>query len=636
MQDSPISSRPFSAPKALARGCAALLILAASGCQPPASEEAREAAASATAALKRTSPGDAAGVARDGEALRNAGPSAPFVDATQAVGPLFHHFNGMVGKLYFNEMVGPGGALADFDGDGDLDLFIVQGQPLGTDSIESALLPPQHPLPLTDRLYRNDLTAPDADGVRQARFTDVTEQSGLDSRGYGMGVASGDFDSDGHVDLYVTNFGPNRLLRGRGDGTFEDVTAGSGTQDDRWSVSAVFTDFDSDGRLDLFVANYVDYAIGTHKQCRAATGAPDYCGPHSYPPQGDRLFRNRGDGTFEDVTNRLGLDAAAGGGLGVVSSDFDGDGSLDLYVANDGSANHLWMRSAADPGKLTEQALLRGAALNRDGHAEAGMGVDAGDFDNDGDEDIFLSHLTQETNTLYRNQGNGTFDDVTSTAGLGTPSWDGTGFGAGFLDFDNDGWLDVLIVNGAVRVLEPLRRAGEILPLHQPDQLYRNRGDGTFELVDGGEAFEQRRTGRGLLFGDLDNDGDTDAVVLNNGGEARTLINAVGQDRPWLGLRVLTAEGRDALGARVRLEREEAPPLFRTVRTGGSYASARDSRLLFGLGEAPRATRAVVAWPGGRQESFAIGAVRRYQTLRLGEGQPTGDDDDSSLAGSAR
>ncbi|MEO1367037.1 MAG: VCBS repeat-containing protein, partial [Acidobacteriota bacterium] len=249
--------------------------------------------------------------------------SPPFRDATAESGLDFHHFNGMTGEMYFSEMVGPGAALFDLEGDGDLDLFIVQGSPLreGDDPAES-VRPPRHPLPLVDRLYRNELQE-----SGELRFTDVTESSGLDSRGYGMGVASGDIDNDGYPDLYITNFGDNALWRNRGDGTFEDVTGSSGTGEARWSVAATFFDYDRDGWLDLFVGNYVEYSIGSHKRCRAATGAVDYCGPHSYATETDRLFRNRGDGTFEDVTSRLGLDRAAGGTLGVVEADFDLDGA---------------------------------------------------------------------------------------------------------------------------------------------------------------------------------------------------------------------------------------------------------------------------------------------------------------------
>ncbi|MEO1084378.1 MAG: VCBS repeat-containing protein, partial [Acidobacteriota bacterium] len=466
----------------------ALLTLAA--CSPggaPPAEDARTDSAPGSA--------DVASSPAGGDAAPGIWP--PFRDATAEAGLKFWHFNGMTGEMYFSEMVGPGAALFDLEGDGDLDLFVVQGSPLrdGDDPTQS-IRPPRHPLPLVDRLYRNELQE-----TGSLRFTDITDRSGLDSRGYGMGVASGDIDNDGYPDLYVTNFGDNALWRNRGDGTFEDVTERSGTGEGRWSVAATFFDYDRDGWLDLFVGNYVEYSIGSHKRCRAATGATDYCGPHSYATETDRLFRNRGDGTFEDVTSRLGLDRAAGGTLGVVEADFDLDGSLDLYVANDGVANHLWMPRS---GAFSDEALLRGAALNRDGHAEAGMGVDAGDVDNDGDEDIFLTHLTQETNTLYSNLGNATFDDVTSVRGLGAPSWEGTGFGTGFLDFDLDGWLDLVVLNGAVKVIEEQR--GEDHPLHQPNQLYRNRGDGHFEEIDGGDAFAPSAVSRGVAIGDVDND----------------------------------------------------------------------------------------------------------------------------------
>jgi hypothetical protein len=554
-----------------------------------------------------------------------------FEDATEATGLDFVHFNGMSGELYFCEMVGPGAALLDYDLDGDLDLFLVQGSMLGDRPIEEATFPPRHALPLSDRLYRND------PGPEGPRFTDVTAESGLAALGtasYGMGVASGDYDNDGRPDLYVTGFGANRLLRNAGPGadgriTFEDVTEASGADDPRWSVSATFADIDRDGWLDLYVGNYVSYTLATHKRCRAATGAPDYCGPLSYPPQTDRLLRNLGpgeDGTvrFEDISRRSGIEQVTGGALGVVAADFDRDGWLDLYVANDGVANQMWIN--AGDGTFTDQALLGGSALNQDGHPEAGMGVDAGDFDNDGDEDLFLSHLDLETNTLYRSAGDGRFEDVTTATGLGPPSWEATGFGTAFLDFDNDGLLDLFVLNGAVKVVEELAREGDPHPLHQENQLFHNLGGGRFvEVTDrAGSAFEPSEVSRGAAVGDLDNDGDADLVLGNNAGPARILLNRVGSENAWLGLRLLDG-GRDALGAWVEVVRDGAPSLWRRVSSGGGYASARDPRVLFGLGERGGAGTAVrevrVTWPGGAVERFAVPGIDRYSTLERGQGE---------------
>ena len=539
-----------------------------------------------------------------------------FADASAAAGLDFVHFNGMSGEYYFAEMTGGGAALLDYDRDGDLDVYLVQGQMLGPGrGVDQATFPPAESAPLSDRLYRNDLSH-DADGHPAVRLVDVTAASSIRATGYAMGVAVGDIDNDGWPDIYLTNFGPNQLLRNRGDGTFEDVTAASGADDPRWSVSATFLDYDRDGRLDLFVGNYVEFTIATHKRCRAATGAADYCGPHSYAPVADRLLRNRGDGTFEDVTGRAGIERARGAALGVVAADFDLDGWPDIYVANDGMANQMWV--ARGDGTFEDRALLGGSAFNMVGDAEAGMGVDAGDFDNDGDEDLFLAHLTQETSTLYRNAGGGDFRDETVAAGLAAATWDATGFAAAWIDFDNDGWLDLMMLNGAVKVIESLRRAGDPYPLHQRNQLFRNLGGGRFEEVSAraGPAFELSEVSRGAAFGDVDNDGDTDVVVANNSGRARLLLNLTGQSSPWIGMRLISASTpRDMLGTWVRLDRSGAASLWRRAHSGGSYAAAGDARILFGLGTTAAAGEAQVTWPGGRQQRLRQLPVRAYTTV---------------------
>ncbi len=554
-----------------------------------------------------------------------------FRDAGAEAGLDFVHFNGMSGELYFCEMVGPGGALFDYDGDGDLDVFLVQGHMLGAGKdVADALFPPRHPLPLTDRLYRNDLEV-HADGSRTLRFTDVTAVSGLEplgDGGYGMGVTAADYDNDGWMDLYVTALGANRLLRNLGDGTFRDVTESAGAGDRRWSVSASFFDADNDGWLDLYVGNYVEYSLTTDKRCRAATGAPDYCGPQSYRPESDRLLRNRGGGadgtvTFENVSARAGIERERGGALGVVAADFNLDGWMDVYVANDGAANQMWINQGDGTGgtvTFANEALLGGSALNREGHPEAGMGVDAGDYDNDGDEDIFLAHLIQETNTLYRNTGRGQFEDMTVTAGLGTPSWEFTSFGTAFFDYDGDGWLDLLVLSGAVKHVEALVRAGDPHPLHQPNQLFRNLGDGRFAetTAAAGSVFALSEVSRGAAFGDLDNDGDADVLLANNAGPARVLLNR-SEGHHWLGMRFVGASGRDMLGAWVEVVRP-AGSLWRRVSTGGSYASASDPRVLVGLGTDPEAGEVRVQWPGGRRERFAVDGVDCYLTLREGSG----------------
>ncbi len=569
---------------------------------------------------------------------------AIFTEEAAASGLDFQHWNGMTGKLYFPEMMGSGAALFDYDNDGDLDVYLVQGNLLGAEEgVADALFPPPGTLPLRDRLFRNDLSI-DAEGSPKLRFTDVTEQSGLVSEGYGMGVTAADFDNDGWIDLYITNLGNNRMFRNRGGDvgkpTFEDVTESTGTGSTRWSVPAIAFDVDRDGWLDLFVGNYVNYSVGANKSCTDELGAPNYCGPLAFAPVPDLLLRNRGDGSFEDVSRESGIESAFGGCLGAVAADFNGDGWLDLYVANDGLPNQLWIHrgDTRQDGPIFEnRGLMSGAAVSGQGHPEASMGVAVADFDADGDEDLFLTHLRRETNTLYVNDGRGQFNDRSAVSGLGAPSYASTGFGTGWLDYDNDGWLDQLTVNGAVKVIKTLSLAGDPFPLHQPNQLFRHLGPSTLSAEDApsnaatfeevshraGEAFELSEVSRGAAFGDLDNDGDTDVVISNNNGPVRLLINRVGQDQPWLGLRLVgKIVERDSYGAAAMVVRSSSK-LWRRVGSTSSYASASDPRLLFGLGEDPSVSKIIVHWPDGSLEQWGPEQIRlnAYTTLRRGTGQ---------------
>ncbi|MDH3308683.1 MAG: VCBS repeat-containing protein, partial [Acidimicrobiia bacterium] len=464
-----------------------------------------------------------------------------FVDAAAETGLDFVHFNGMSGELYMAEIIAPGAALFDFDNDGDLDVYLPQGSMLGPGkTVADATFPPADPERLSDRLFRNELIGRSESGSAGAlHFTDVTSASGLDTMTrYGMGVAAGDYDNDGWIDLYVTNLGPNQLLRNNGDDTFTDVTDIAGVGDPGWSVPAGFLDYDRDGWLDLFVANYVDFPFEDPVLCRDLTGARDYCGPASYPAQPDRLYRNRGDGTFEDVTARAGLKTEPRPALGVVIADLDDDGSSDIYVANDGEPNYFWANQG--DGTFLDEALFAGCAVNASGKAEGSMGVDAADFDRDGDLDLFMTHLVAETNTVFVNDGQGLFSDRTSSTGLGAPSRLHTSFGTGWLDYDNDGWLDLVVVNGAVKKIEALARANDPFPMHEPNQLFRNLGDGSgrYEEVSdsAGSAFALSEVSRGAAIGDIDNDGDTDILIANNGGPVRLLLNQVGHASHWLGL----------------------------------------------------------------------------------------------------
>ncbi len=535
----------------------------------------------------------------------------PFEDQTETVGIDFTHQSGMAGEYFFCEIIGAGGALLDYDGDGDLDVYLVQGHPLGERPTDEAE-PPR------DRLFRNDLKSA-SPGNSDPRFTDVTADSGLDARGYGMGAAAGDYDNDGWPDLYITNFGCNQLYRNQGDGSFHDVTAAAGVDDPRWSVSAAFLDYDRDGFLDLYIGNYTNFTLATNKRCYQ--GSLDYCHPSSYEAVPDRLLHNEGDGSFRDVTDSAGLNAAYGRALGVVCADFNGDGWQDIYVANDGTANQLWTNQG--DGTFRETAMLAGVAMNESGVAEASMGVAAGDFDGDGDDDLFMTHLRNETNTLYVNQGNGMFSDETVLTGLGAPSIPYTGFGTGFLDFDNDGWLDLYIANGAVAKISELELAGDPYPFHFPDQLFHNRGNGQFEDVSArsGPVFALSEGGRGAMFGDVDNDGDVDIFVVNNNGRARFFRNRIGNRNAWIGLRLRHPSlKRDAYGARVAIYRKDLPTIWRGVRADASYASASDPRVLIGLGGFPEIEKIQVLWPDGKAEEWGALSANHWHELVQGAG----------------
>ena len=510
----------------------------------------------------------------------------------------FVHFNGMSGQFYYPEIMGPGVGLLDYDNDGDLDLYLVQGQMLGRGkNVKDALFPPKGAL--RDRLFRNDLTV-GPDGQRRLRFTEVTAETGINIATYGMGVAAADIDNDGFVDIYRTGLTEGVMLRNNGNGTFSDVTAKTGTSNKGgWGVSAAFVDIDRDGWLDLYVGNYLVYSLDGDIDCVALTGQPDYCPPNSYRPQPDKLYRNRGNGTFVDVSGAALESGAYGPALGVSTADFNNDGWLDIYVGNDGMANQLWMNQKN--GTFKDMAFLNGAAVNGQGNAEASMGVDAGDFDNDGDEDLFVTNWLAQMNILYQNAGDGVFEDRKAASGLGAPSLAKTGFGTAWFDYDNDSWLDLITLNGSVSTIEAQARANDPFPLKMLNQLYRNLGNGRFEDVSaqGGEPFTLLDVSRGAAFGDIDNDGDVDVVVGTTSGPTRLFLNNIGNRSHWLGLRLTGVTGRDMIGARVSVVRTSGPALMRRARSDGSYASANDPRVLVGLGASTDPVTVRVQWPDG-------------------------------------
>jgi hypothetical protein len=536
-----------------------------------------------------------------------AAPEELFAERAAASGLAFTHVNGATGKYYLPEVMGAGVALFDFDNDGDLDVFLVQGGALDGSG------------PATSRLFRNDLTIA-ADGRRTLRFTDVTARAGVGLHGYGMGAAVGDYDNDGYLDLFVTTFGPETLYHNNGNGTFADVTKQAGVSDASWSTSAAFVDYDRDGRLDLFVANYVDFTIAANQLCSDPVGARDYCGPRAYHPVADRLYRNEGSGRFADVTEAAGISKADGAGLGVATGDYNADGWIDLYVANDATPNQLWINR--HDGTFADEGLLSGSAFNAQGNPEGSMGIASGDADLDGDEDLFVTNIAGETSVLYINDGHGNFEDARARWGLARPTAAFTGFGTSFFDYDNDGWPDLLVANGGVNTVEAQR--GQASPFRMMNQLFRNTGERRFEETSaaGGAAFSRAEVGRGAAFGDIDNDGDVDIVVTNNNGPVRLLLNQSSARNHWLEVRVTQAPGnRFGAGAWIGVERAQKPTLWRRVRSDGSYLSASDLRVHYGLGSSAAVDAVVVQWPDGARERWTGIAGDKLVTLGRGTGK---------------
>lgn len=542
-----------------------------------------------------------------------------FTDRASEAGLDFVHFNGMSGAHYYPEVVGSGVALFDYDNDGDLDILLVQGCMIGLDKkLSQSIFPPRSPL--RAQLYRND-SIRHPDGTCTLKFTNVTQESGIDACGYGMGVAAADFNNDGNIDIYITNLGRNQMWRNNGDGTFTDVTHESGTGVSGWSCSAAFVDYDRDGWLDLFVCNYLDFSFANPRRCLSPAGGVEYCGPLAFNPLPNRLFRNRRDGTFEDVSVQSGIASEYYGAMGVVCADFNNDGWIDIFVANDGRPNLLWINQ--HDGTFKNEAMIAGCALDINGAPQSGMGTDAGDLFGRGLEDLVVTNLTGEYADIYANNGSGWFEDRSTQSGVAQLTRPYTGFGLGMFDFDNDGRLDLMIANGSVKSIEAQTRRGNPYPLRQQNLLLRNLGTGAFEDVTNraGSAFRLPGISRGIAFGDLDNNGAMDAVVVTNSGPARLLINNVGHKKPWIGLRMIgDKRRRDMLGTRVAVYRKNAPVLWRRVHSDGSFCSSSDPRLLIGLGDSADLTKIRAYWVSGRTEEWSPPPLRQYTTFREGTG----------------
>ena len=516
---------------------------------------------------------------------------ARFVDVAKGSGLAFEHVNGMVGERWLVEIMGSGAGVFDFDGDRRLDVWLVQGGPLAE---RDGVLP-------CDRLFRN------VGRGGALRFEDATSASGICSSGYGMGIATGDIDNDGDLDAFVANYGANALYENTGGGRFRDITASAGIVGDAWSVSASFADIDGDGLLDLYVGNYVAFSLAGSKRCTSDSGAPSYCSPVVYPGAADKLYRNLGGRRFVDASAAAGVGAVRAAALGVVAEDFDGDADIDFYVANDMHDNLLWINDGA--GVFQDRALLAGAAVNGDGMVEASMGVAAEDFDQDCDIDLFMTHLAVQTNTLYANDGQGWFTDKSNAAGVAASSFPYTGFGTAWFDADNDGDLDLFSANGAVADIAGQAPGPAGLALRQRNQFWLNNG-GRYAQVDV-PAFAVEEVSRGAAFGDLDNDGDLDIVVSNNRGPTRLYRNDAAPAH-WLGVELAAAGGVAGTRAWIAGERCRG----QRTTSDGSYASANDPRLLFGLGGDGKAKNMVVRWPDGEEQRFGPLAADRYHLLR--------------------
>ncbi|MCZ6777350.1 MAG: CRTAC1 family protein [Acidobacteriota bacterium] len=522
--------------------------------------------------------------------------AAFFVDATVEAGVRFRHRHGGSGRKYMVETMGSG--VCWFDADGDLwpDLYLINSQPLpGHDGRGD----------FRSRFYLNR-----GDGT----FADATDRSGLAAPGYGMGCAAADVDGDGDLDLYVTAFGPNRLYLNRGDGRFDEAGAAWGVDDGSWSASAAFADYDGDGDLDLYVCNYVDFTIDTHKHCgKHEPGYQAYCHPDAYNGVSDRLYRNEG-GHFKDVTRAAGISNARGNGLGVVWGDYDNDGDPDLYVANDKTANFLY-RNNGD-GTFTDVALLSGVGYGDDGQAQAGMGTDFGDYDGDGDLDLVVTNFDLESNNLYRNNGDGTFSDVALSTGVGEHSYLRVGFGAKFLDFDNDADLDLFVVNG--HILDNIELYREILTYQQPNLFLENDGRGKFvdRTAALGSDLQTQRVSRGLAVADYDHDGDLDLLVSRCNQEVSLYRNERGSERNWLALD-LRSSGLNpfAVGARIEV-RAGGSLQIGEVRAGSSYLSQSDLRLHFGLNGSSTVDSVHVRWPSGRSQDLGPLEAGRAHLIR--------------------
>jgi len=524
-----------------------------------------------------------------------------FSDVTQTVKIQFKQENSATSNKYLVETMGGGVALLDYDNDGRLDIFFTNGAKID-DPMPDGKLPDKSDPKFSNRLYHQS---------SNGTFTDVTEKAGLTGipqNHYDMGVAVGDYDNDGFEDMYVTGFGGNTLYHNNGDGTFTDVTKKAGVAASGWNTSAGFLDYDNDGKLDLFVTRYVDWTFKTNRYCgEEKPGYRAYCHPDNYEGVTSILYHNDGNGTFTDVSEKAGIAKSIGKGLGVSFADYDGDGFTDIFVANDSVQCFLFHNNGN--GTFSEVGLFKGVGYNEDGKTFAGMGTDFSDYDNDGLPDVIVTDLSNERYMLFRNNGDGSFRDVTNQSGVGGATLAFAGWSTRFFDYDNDGWKDLFVAQS--HVMDTIEKTAPNLRYMQPPLLLRNQA-GHFSRVSPGEAFRKEWAGRGAAFGDLDNDGDVDVVVSNAGQYAYVLRNDGGNRNQWLGIATIgTKSNRDGIGARVKVMSASGLTQYFTVNTAVGYLSASDKRLIVGLGSDVTAKLVEIRWPSG--------TIQRLENVKAGQ-----------------
>ena len=597
-------TKPIFMPKT--RAVRNLLIVASiflASCKrtPPAESTTASPAVSSIASPVTSPPAMAPSSSQNPVASRPSGP-IQFTDVTAEAGIHFKYNNGAFGKKYLPETMGPGACFLDYDNDGWQDILL----------INSTDWPGHQTSKSFSALYHNN-----HDGT----FTDVTRAAGLAFEGYGLGCAAADYDNDGNVDIYITAVGANHLFRNLGNGKFADVTAKAGVADPGFSTSAVWFDYDNDGKLDLFVAHYIEWSIQRDQYCTLDGKNKSYCTPQAYKGESSTLFRNKGNGTFENVTQRAGLHDPSSKSLGIALLDYDNDGWLDLFVSNDTEPNKLYHNN--HNGTFTDEAVAVGVAYGDAGTVRAGMGTDAADYDNSGWQSLVIGNFTNEGMALYHNDGSGLFTDVARASGISRMSVQSLTFGSFFFDYDLDGLPDILAVNG--HVADDINIVQPKVKYAQPPHLFRNRGKSKFEEVTAqlGRALQQPIVGRGAAYADFDNDGDLDLLLTANNGPVRLLRNDNGNQNDVLRVKTVgTRSNRDGIGAKVTLKTSKGVRLFQMVKTGSSYLSQSELPLTFGLGkpEEGKTVNLEIVWPSGRKDSISNVKANQFITVQEGKG----------------